>query len=145
MDHPGLPCRPTWNRATSAFLNPHFLPCRHFSTHTLFNMSVVETTPHLRVSAKKSQPAGEIASPRIPPPADSTVEDKFFWTYTEEPHRSRRQAIIKAHPEVCESSISRRGAGRLVRWFLDPGTGPRLKSKLHCPPGHATELPGITC
>lgn len=24
----------------------------------------------------------------------------FFWTYTEEPHRSRRQAIIKAHPEV---------------------------------------------
>jgi hypothetical protein len=24
----------------------------------------------------------------------------FFWTYTEEPHRTRRQAIIKAHPEV---------------------------------------------
>lgn len=27
----------------------------------------------------------------------------FFWTYTEEPHRSRRQAIIKAHPEVIHS------------------------------------------
>jgi hypothetical protein len=27
----------------------------------------------------------------------------FFWTYTEEPHRSRRQAIIKAHPEVVRS------------------------------------------
>lgn len=27
----------------------------------------------------------------------------FFWTYTEEPHRSRRQAIIKAHPEVIRS------------------------------------------
>jgi len=26
--------------------------------------------------------------------------DKFFWTYTEEPHRTRRMAIIKAHPEV---------------------------------------------
>lgn len=26
--------------------------------------------------------------------------NKFFWTYTEEPHRTRRQAIIKAHPEV---------------------------------------------
>lgn len=26
--------------------------------------------------------------------------DRFFWTYTEEPHRTRRQAIIKAHPEV---------------------------------------------
>lgn len=24
----------------------------------------------------------------------------FFWTYTEEPHRTRRIAIIKAHPEV---------------------------------------------
>lgn len=27
--------------------------------------------------------------------------DRFFWTYTEEPHRTRRMAIIKAHPEVC--------------------------------------------
>lgn len=26
--------------------------------------------------------------------------DIFFWTYTEEPHRTRRQAIIRAHPEV---------------------------------------------
>ncbi|RKF82911.1 Sphingolipid delta-desaturase [Golovinomyces cichoracearum] len=26
----------------------------------------------------------------------------FFWTYTEEPHRTRRQAIIKAHPEVTK-------------------------------------------
>ena len=34
----------------------------------------------------------------------STAEahEKFFWTYTEEPHRTRRQAIIKAHPEVDE-------------------------------------------
>jgi sphingolipid delta-4 desaturase len=30
--------------------------------------------------------------------ADKT--DDFFWTYTEEPHATRRQAIIKAHPEV---------------------------------------------
>src|SRR5882757_2210622 len=29
-------------------------------------------------------------------------EDKFFWTYTEEPHRTRRQAIIKAHKEVLQ-------------------------------------------
>lgn len=28
--------------------------------------------------------------------------DHFFWTYTEEPHRTRRQAIIKAHPEVIK-------------------------------------------
>lgn len=32
--------------------------------------------------------------------------DHFFWTYTEEPHRTRRQAIIKAHPEVFCKFIS---------------------------------------
>lgn len=31
--------------------------------------------------------------------ADAKERD-FFWTYTEEPHRTRRLAIIKAHPEV---------------------------------------------
>ncbi|ORX95514.1 sphingolipid Delta4-desaturase-domain-containing protein, partial [Clohesyomyces aquaticus] len=37
--------------------------------------------------------------------AESFVEsdhDRFFWTYTEEPHRTRRMAIIKAHPEVTK-------------------------------------------
>lgn len=29
-------------------------------------------------------------------------EDKFFWTYTEEPHRTRRHAIIKAHKGVLQ-------------------------------------------
>ncbi|KAL2152706.1 hypothetical protein VTH82DRAFT_5890 [Thermothelomyces myriococcoides] len=32
---------------------------------------------------------------------DATYKD-FFWTYTEEPHRTRRLAIIKAHPEVTK-------------------------------------------
>lgn len=31
---------------------------------------------------------------------NNTSQDDFFWTYTEEPHKTRRQAIIKAHPEV---------------------------------------------
>ncbi|EXJ68590.1 sphingolipid delta-4 desaturase [Cladophialophora psammophila CBS 110553] len=30
------------------------------------------------------------------------AEDKFFWTYTEEPHRTRRQAIIKSHKEILQ-------------------------------------------
>lgn len=33
-------------------------------------------------------------------PNDHAKNHDFFWTYTEEPHRTRRQAIIKAHPEV---------------------------------------------
>jgi sphingolipid delta-4 desaturase len=31
---------------------------------------------------------------------DAANKNDFFWTYTEEPHRTRRLAIIKAHPEV---------------------------------------------
>ncbi|KAL9102790.1 MAG: hypothetical protein Q9163_002108 [Psora crenata] len=34
-------------------------------------------------------------------PASSEKND-FLWSYTEEPHKSRRQAIIKAHPEVTK-------------------------------------------
>ena len=44
----------------------------------------------------------ETAAPKeaVAPPSAGTETD-FFWTYTEEPHRTRRMAIIKAHPEVC--------------------------------------------
>jgi hypothetical protein len=62
--------------------------------------AVVETSsPHLRVSAAKTSDQTQPESTRIQAP-DALVDDHFFWTYTEEPHRSRRQAIIKAHPEV---------------------------------------------
>lgn len=42
--------------------------------------------------------------PSVPLPADTAEGGyaQFFWTYTEEPHRSRRQAIIKAHPEITK-------------------------------------------
>jgi sphingolipid delta-4 desaturase len=39
----------------------------------------------------------------LSPAEEEAIETKyrdFFWTYTEEPHRTRRLAIIKAHPEV---------------------------------------------
>ncbi len=31
---------------------------------------------------------------------DANGPKDFFWTYTEEPHRTRRLEIIKKHPEV---------------------------------------------
>ncbi|KAL1897436.1 sphingolipid delta-4 desaturase [Sporothrix stenoceras] len=38
-----------------------------------------------------------------PSPIESQPKYRdFFWTYTEEPHRTRRLAIIKAHPEVTK-------------------------------------------
>jgi sphingolipid delta-4 desaturase len=61
-------------------------------------------SPHLRVSAAKASTKKEPESTRIQAP-EALVEDHFFWTYTEEPHRSRRQAIIKAHPEVCNTVL----------------------------------------
>ncbi|CAD6584416.1 MAG: hypothetical protein ASARMPRED_001756 [Alectoria sarmentosa] len=40
--------------------------------------------------------------------------DQFFWSYTEEPHRTRRQAIIKAHPEVIKLC----GPEPLTKYFV---------------------------
>lgn len=43
------------------------------------------------------------ASSRLDLPKQAAASydgDRFFWSYTEEPHRTRRQAIIKAHPGV---------------------------------------------
>jgi hypothetical protein len=86
---------------TTAFFPLH--PGRISSTPLNIAMTTVQTaSPHLRVSAAKSSSSESKESPstRISPPETSAVDDHFFWTYTEEPHRSRRQAIIKAHPEV---------------------------------------------
>ena len=53
-------------------------------------------TTRLRTSPKKE------AAPPL-----EVKENDFFWTYTEEPHRTRRQAIIKAHPEVNFPVVTR--------------------------------------
>lgn len=42
---------------------------------------------------------GAAAAAQAQKEVDKKMHD-FFWTYTEEPHRTRRLAIIKAHPEV---------------------------------------------
>lgn len=52
------------------------------------------------VHLKTSQGNGEAKAASTP--KDDENYEHFFWTYTEEPHRTRRMAIIKAHPEVRE-------------------------------------------
>lgn len=42
----------------------------------------------------------EIRKAPVAEGTDLKQKEDFFWAYTEEPHRTRRQAIIKAHPEV---------------------------------------------
>ena len=62
-------------------------------------MSVVTATQALlRVAGHDS----ELPSPSPTLEETQSETDKFFWTYTEEPHKSRRHAIIKAHPEVLK-------------------------------------------
>lgn len=62
------------------------------------------TTPGLEEDVKVDdvasppQPRGVEWAPReVQPPLDGS---DFLWSLTEEPHRSRRKAILKAHPEV---------------------------------------------
>lgn len=43
----------------------------------------------------------EATPPASSSPAPQQDNTDFLWTYTEEPHRTRRLAIIKAHPEVA--------------------------------------------
>ncbi|KFY83218.1 hypothetical protein V498_08221 [Pseudogymnoascus sp. VKM F-4517 (FW-2822)] len=49
---------------------------------------------------KSAQGKGEAKAASTP--KDDENYEHFFWTYTEEPHRTRRMAIIKAHPEVTK-------------------------------------------
>lgn len=51
---------------------------------------------------RKTAPTAAAADNQTKAAAPDTTD--FFWTYTEEPHRTRRNAIIKAHPEVEQLS-----------------------------------------
>jgi hypothetical protein len=67
------------------------------------------TTTTLTSDPKYSPSAGSTASLSSIPSAESIEDEEkkfddpypdFLWMTTEEPHRSRRMAILKAHPEV---------------------------------------------
>jgi sphingolipid delta-4 desaturase len=54
------------------------------------------------------------ASSKLPADVKDGGHGQFFWTYTEEPHCSRRRAIIKAHPEVTKLC----GPEPLTKWLV---------------------------
>lgn len=77
-------------RSALAVAVAHFLRCV-----SSFSVPLDSTMPSPTATVTKT------------PKGDKVGEDAqkdFFWTYTEEPHRTRRLAIIKAHPEVGFSS-----------------------------------------
>ena len=80
----------------------------------------------------------EVDTAEATPPRLEVGEHDFFWTYTEEPHRTRRQAIIKAHPEVCLSSSLRSQFSdqMLGNETLRAGAAHEIRRPLRClPPG----------
>lgn len=70
--------------------------------------SALETTTNTSSKRKEATANGKANAATtnggaVTPAEQDAIETKyrdFFWTYTEEPHRTRRLAIIKAHPEV---------------------------------------------
>ncbi|KAI9787470.1 MAG: hypothetical protein M1835_002669 [Candelina submexicana] len=67
--------------------------------------SSVVTTASLQYSRPAEgniDPSNQRVENLVVKPSDSSGQVDFFWSYTEEPHRTRRQAIIKAHPEVTK-------------------------------------------
>ncbi|TDZ15928.1 Sphingolipid delta(4)-desaturase [Colletotrichum sidae] len=62
------------------------------------------TKPSKRKAASANGAAAGKLTADVPESQTATEskERDFFWTYTEEPHRTRRLAIIKAHPEVTK-------------------------------------------
>ncbi|CAK7275448.1 sphingolipid delta-4 desaturase [Sporothrix epigloea] len=82
-------------------------------------------TSRNKFTATASEPKGDdhngicIVEKASSASSDLPVESKrpyrdFFWTYTEEPHRTRRLAIIKAHPEVTKLC----GPEPLTKWVV---------------------------
>lgn len=70
------------------------------------------------LTSRRNDSGKRTISARAGGPGDAENSyDHFFWTYTEEPHRTRRQAIIKAHPEVGDARRSQLStcADRCVR------------------------------
>lgn len=59
-----------------------------------------ERRKNSKVDGRELRLNGAAAAKQAQEDVDKKIND-FFWTYTEEPHRTRRMAIIKAHPEVC--------------------------------------------
>ena len=62
--------------------------------------TVVALTSNGSAASRLRAGGGSEKDDMATPPHIDVKEHDFFWTYTEEPHRSRRLAIIKAHPEV---------------------------------------------
>ena len=81
-----LPLQRTQARALSSFKPP--------------DLTMTSSTTLVEETAVQSRTEGKILPQAQRPSA--LKDDKFFWSDQEEPHRTRRIQIIKAHPEVTK-------------------------------------------
>lgn len=80
------------------------LPCKELGPQDELDdtpLSAVSRSQNAAVPLEKTADAvdGKAWLPAIVP-VDASTSNDFLWMHTEEPHRSRRMAILKAHPEV---------------------------------------------
>jgi hypothetical protein len=87
----------TTHFTTSNPLNPTLYVKMAVGTSTVTSITDLSSKKYRN---EKMIGAGEEKEVAESAPPLEVKEHDFFWTYTEEPHRTRRQAIIKAHPEV---------------------------------------------
>ena len=120
-----------WLKSVRVNSRPLFLRTWVFGTYWLVDFSLfggaeslVEGREHLFKKIEKNGKTSraprrtEVTKPTATdngvsyagPPMDP---NDFLWLMTEEPHRSRRTAIMKAHPEVCFFPIPNRPTNEL--------------------------------
>ena len=71
------------------------------------DIAMASSTATTKTSSKRTGAAANGPATPASGSADAVAANDrdFFWTYTEEPHRTRRLAIIKAHPEACHRGL----------------------------------------
>ncbi|CAK7209435.1 sphingolipid delta-4 desaturase [Sporothrix bragantina] len=104
---------PTSSATTSGLINGNGVTARLKATAV-----IVESKANGHANGNANGHSNEAAKPAdksASSPIESTTNYRdFFWTYTEEPHRTRRLAIIKAHPEITKLC----GPEPLTKWVV---------------------------
>ena len=94
-----LPLRSTLTMSTSKHSGRH-ISLSYLKTTDFSLFGGAESFLEGKQSHRRTFPRnGDVDNDVYPGPPQHPTD--FLWLMTEEPHRSRRMAIMKAHPEVC--------------------------------------------
>lgn len=97
---------PTMDPVVFPEVPPHATPLSRHAPPSLPSSSPSPVLSSADPSDRELDVSEDTSSSSQTPATDESFVDPypdFLWMTTEEPHRSRRIAILKAHPEVCHS------------------------------------------